>query len=172
MRREEENQVTVLAAYDMDGTPLAAPAAGTVLHWGVWMYEEKDGETVVWDGPRPITLPLEGYVSDVTADYVLLSNDEGNDCALLSREGEVVIPYGTVGMLYASTDRLTGETYFQTDAGESVLMLDEDGAVLVSSLNLYGGLLRIAEYAGDTDGYLRPDGTWVFRYTMVDGGDI
>lgn len=174
VRRGGDDKLTVLGAYDLDGAPLSAPAVGVVLEWGARLYEKKAGTTVVWDGSHAVTLPVEGHVEDVSEDYVLLSDDAREDCALVSWEGEVVIPYGTVGMLYQVTDPLTGEIYFQTasDAKELVLILEEDGSVLVSSAQLYGGLLRIGAYSGDTAGYMRTDGTWVFRYTMVDGGDI
>ena len=114
-------------------------------------------------------------MEDVAAGYVVLANAEGTDCALLTLEGEVVAPFGSIGRLYSSTDELTGQPYFWKSTDENpgeVLLLDEDGRVLATSGALYGGLLQTGRYGEDCYGYLRPDGAWVFCYVRKGDGDI
>ena len=111
----------------------------------------------------------------MAAGYVVLANAEGTDCALLTLEGEVVAHFGSIGRLYSSTDELTGQPYFWKSTDENpgeVLLLDEDGRVLVTSGALYGGLLQTGRYSEDCYGYLRPDGAWVFRYVRKGDGNI
>ena len=87
----------------------------------------------------------------------------------------MVAPFGSIGRLYSSTDELTGQPYFWKSTDENpgeVLLLDEDGRVLVTSGALYGGLLQTGRYSEDCYGYLRPDGAWVFRYVRKGDGNI
>ena len=173
----EDYGCQVWAAYDEDGNQLDAPAEGTVLRVGIYgrMYETREDATVLWLGGAPVVLPLAGELEDVAAGYVVLANAEGTDCALLTLEGEVVAPFGSIGRLYSSTDELTGQPYFWKSTDENpgeVLLLDEDGRVLVTSGALYGGLLQTGRYSEDCYGYLRPDGAWVFRYVRKGDGNI
>lgn len=158
--------------YDTDGR-------GTLPLLILGAVREENGEWVnryalADDQGRWVTEFRYQYCSAVGPHGIVALEDTG-ECVLISPEGEVVAPFGSIGRLYSSTDELTGQPYFWKSTDENpgeVLLLDEDGRVLATSGARYGGLLQTGRYGEDCYGYLRPDGAWVFRYVRKGDGDI
>lgn len=169
---------TVTAVYDQALRPVDSPMVGKEVHMAGegWCWYQEDGATVFVRGTQMKTVQMEGTPILVSGENVIFNRAaEGalDDCALVTMDGTVLVPYGTYPFLYFAHDPVTGLPYLcgeQLENGDpmaerTVSVLSMDGSRLASckkheTVSMAGGRLLF-----DTDefvGLKDLEGNWLY----------
>lgn len=170
IQMEEDNRVRVLGAYGGDGAPLELPAAGEelTLWWDEAASRTQGEETLFYQDGVAYALPLGGVVREVMGEYVILQkvlSEREYQYALVTLDGELLIPYGSCEMLYFYIPPETGRGVLQvtysnpTDDRRGTYELDPVEEMLTYIQEDWGC------------GYQDRKGQWVFRWPWLNWED-